>query len=58
MTLPLLMLTNLNTLITTNAALQLIRPGGVILVDNVLWSGNVADESNIQDEDTDCNTQF
>ncbi len=32
-------------------ALQLIRPGGVILVDNVLWSGNPADES-IQDDDT------
>ena len=32
-------------------ALQLIRPGGVILIDNVLWSGNPADE-NIQDEDT------
>ena len=32
-------------------ALQLIRPGGVIMVDNVLWSGNVADKC-IQDEDT------
>ena len=32
-------------------ALQLISPGGIILVDNVLWPGNVADE-NIQDEDT------
>jgi len=32
-------------------ALQLIRPGGVILVDNVLWYGKTADD-NIQDEDT------
>jgi len=31
--------------------LQLIRPGGIILVDNVLWSGNVADKAK-QDEDT------
>jgi caffeoyl-CoA O-methyltransferase len=31
--------------------LQLIRPGGLIMVDNVLWSGNPADET-IQDEDT------
>ncbi|MFK0572795.1 class I SAM-dependent methyltransferase [Endozoicomonas sp.] len=31
--------------------LQLIRPGGLILIDNVLWSGRVADE-NINDEDT------
>ncbi len=25
--------------------LQLIRPGGAIAIDNVLWSGNVADRS-------------
>jgi predicted O-methyltransferase YrrM len=25
------------------AALQLVRPGGVVLIDNVLWSGAVAD---------------
>ena len=25
--------------------LRLVRPGGLILVDNVLWSGNVIDES-------------
>lgn len=31
--------------------LELLRPGGLILVDNVLWSGNVADPSD-QDEDT------
>ena len=24
-------------------ALELIRPGGLIMVDNVLWSGRVAD---------------
>ncbi len=32
-------------------ALQLIRPGGLIAVDNVLWSGQVAD-SDIQDNRT------
>ena len=32
-------------------ALQLLRPGGVVLVDNVLWSGQVADPKQ-QDEDT------
>lgn len=31
--------------------LQLIRPGGVIAIDNVLWSGDVADDSK-HDEDT------
>ncbi|MGH8528566.1 MAG: class I SAM-dependent methyltransferase [Nevskiales bacterium] len=31
--------------------LQLLRPGGLIVVDNVLWSGRVADAS-VQDEDT------
>ena len=31
--------------------LQLIKPAGVIMIDNVLWSGNVADK-NKQDEDT------
>jgi predicted O-methyltransferase YrrM len=31
--------------------LQLLRPGGLLLIDNVLWSGAVADPS-IQDEDT------
>jgi len=28
-----------------------LRPGGVVLLDNVLWSGNVADDS-VQDENT------
>jgi predicted O-methyltransferase YrrM len=32
-------------------ALRLVRPGGVIAVDNVLWSGRVADPS-VDDEDT------
>ncbi|WP_422461465.1 MULTISPECIES: class I SAM-dependent methyltransferase [unclassified Endozoicomonas] len=31
--------------------LQLIRPGGLILIDNVLWSGRVAD-AEASDEDT------
>ena len=33
--------------------LQLIRPGGLILVDNVLWGGQVANVSN-QDRDTEA----
>ena len=32
-------------------ALQLVRPGGLIAIDNVLWSGRVVDESD-QDADT------
>jgi caffeoyl-CoA O-methyltransferase len=32
-------------------ALKLIRPGGLIAVDNVLWHGKVVDES-VQDADT------
>jgi predicted O-methyltransferase YrrM len=32
-------------------ALALIRPGGLIAIDNVLWSGKVSDLS-VQDEDT------
>lgn len=31
---------------------QLVRPGGVILIDNVLWAGQVADPS-VDDEDTE-----
>ncbi|MBD1844374.1 class I SAM-dependent methyltransferase [Cyanobacteria bacterium FACHB-63] len=34
-------------------ALQLIRPGGLIAIDNVLWSGRVADET---DHDKITNT--
>jgi predicted O-methyltransferase YrrM len=32
-------------------SLKLLRPGGVIAVDNVLWGGRIADPS-VQDEDT------
>jgi caffeoyl-CoA O-methyltransferase len=32
-------------------SLQLIRPGGLIAIDNVLWSGRIADP-HIQDEST------
>jgi predicted O-methyltransferase YrrM len=32
-------------------SLQLLRPGGLIAIDNVLWSGKVADPSN-QDPET------
>jgi predicted O-methyltransferase YrrM len=31
--------------------LRLVRPGGLIAIDNVLWSGKVADPS-VQDDDT------
>lgn len=31
--------------------LELMRPGGLIMIDNVLWSGRVADES-VNDADT------
>jgi caffeoyl-CoA O-methyltransferase len=33
------------------AGLQLVRPGGLIMIDNVLWGGSVIDASD-QDEDT------
>jgi len=33
--------------------LQLIRPGGVIAFDNVLWGGRVADPG-IDDDDTEA----
>ena len=32
-------------------ALTLLRPGGLLIADNVLWSGDVVDDS-VQDEDT------
>lgn len=32
-------------------ALQLLRPGGVVAIDNVLWGGDVADPA-VQDENT------
>ena len=31
-----------------DAAIQLVRPGGVIGIDNVLWSGSVADETDVR----------
>lgn len=31
--------------------LNLLRPGGIVLIDNVLWSGSVADDNN-QEEST------
>lgn len=31
--------------------LELVRPGGLVLIDNVLWGGSVADPTN-KDEDT------
>lgn len=34
-------------------AYQLVRPGGLIAIDNVLWSGDVADP-NIQDKQTNA----
>jgi predicted O-methyltransferase YrrM len=34
-------------------ALRLVRPGGLILVDNVLWNGDVADPS-VHDAETDA----
>ena len=37
--------------------LQLIRPGGVILVDNVLWDGRVADPA-VDDADTCAIREF
>lgn len=33
------------------AALTLVRPGGLIVADNVLWSGHVVDDS-VQDDET------
>jgi caffeoyl-CoA O-methyltransferase len=38
-------------------ALDLLRPGGLILVDNVLWSGRVMD-ANVSDGWTGCIRQF
>ncbi len=34
-----------------DSALELVRPGGLIVVDNVLWHGQVIDPA-VQDEDT------
>ncbi|MGF1567424.1 MAG: class I SAM-dependent methyltransferase [Nodosilinea sp.] len=38
-------------------ALQLVRPGGLIVIDNVLWSGQVADPA-IQDNRTNAIRAF
>lgn len=38
-------------------ALQLLRPGGLIAVDNVLWGGSVADPS-VQDDSTNAIRAF
>jgi predicted O-methyltransferase YrrM len=38
-------------------SLQLIRPGGLIAIDNVLWSGKVAD-SQVQDNQTNSIRAF
>lgn len=35
------------------ACLKLLRPGGIIAIDNVLWSGRVADPS-VKDADTEA----
>jgi predicted O-methyltransferase YrrM len=37
--------------------LRLLRPGGLVAFDNVLWHGKVIDES-VQDEDTRAIRQF
>ncbi len=42
-----------NYLAYYETALQLVRPGGLIAVDNVLWGGSVADFTK-QDEDTEA----
>jgi caffeoyl-CoA O-methyltransferase len=40
-----------------DAALELVRPGGLIVIDNVLWHGQVIDPA-VQDEDTLAIRQF
>ena len=37
--------------------LKLIRPGGIVIIDNVLWSGHPANDE-VQDEDTIAIRQF
>ena len=34
------------------ASIQLLRPGGLILVDNVLWKGKVTNPAKYNDKDT------
>jgi caffeoyl-CoA O-methyltransferase len=31
---------------------KIVNPGGLIIADNVLWSGKVLEEANTQDEET------
>lgn len=40
-----------------DAAMGLLKPGGLVLIDNVLWSGAVIDP-NIKDDDTEAIRQF
>jgi caffeoyl-CoA O-methyltransferase len=39
-----------------DAALTLLRPGGVMLIDNVLWGGDVADPAIVDQETTTLRT--
>ena len=39
------------------ASLQLLRPGGLLVIDNVLWGGAVAEHDN-HDEDTEAIRSF
>lgn len=38
-------------------SLELLRPGGLVAIDNVLWSGRVADD-NVQDQNTNAIREF
>lgn len=40
-----------------DAAMELLRPGGLVIADNVLWSGSVIDPE-INDDDTEAIRQF
>ena len=46
-----------NYLAYFDAALELLRPGGVVAADNVLWHGSVID-STVQDEGTNAIREF
>jgi predicted O-methyltransferase YrrM len=37
-------------------ALELLRPGGLVVVDNTLWSGRVADPENAEPTPWRCDT--
>lgn len=47
-----------NYLIYYEKALELLRSGGLLMADNVLWSGRVAEEDNNQSEATKALKQF